>query len=212
MNIKKIIFITLLIIILFILCIVLFLINWNFPKISSKYHKSDKYDQLCLFLAVNYNKPELCDKIYPFAYETVLMAADDQNIFLEQSTCYDVLADNLKDPSYCDKVKPINSWFSSGKGLNPDYCREHYFPGGWRGGYEPGIKEEEELLKEMGFNYQGDISDLSLYWSAISGRAFFSVSDLINISVRDRDEISKVMNKSVKDEFIKKATNLCINH
>ena len=130
--------------------------DWHFPKTSSKHRPPNKYDLLYENIAINHNRPEFCERISSFAYLTAGWGGRGSKVNLLRSSCFMKLAINQRNPVYCDKVKPINTWFLDGSKNSPDYCRASMSTRGSWGATYIETRYVKELLDEMEFNYAAD--------------------------------------------------------
>lgn len=139
-----------------ILVIFIILLDWHFPKITSKHRDANRYEKFYEMMALRNERPDFCDRISPLAFTSFLWAnPSGKRIFLDRSDCYRNLAVNTRNADFCRFVQPVSSWFFNGSMINEAECRKDVVRlGGVIYGSGFGPREEVEvLLNEMGLDY-----------------------------------------------------------
>jgi hypothetical protein len=171
------------IVLVFLICV--FVIDWHFPKVTSQHHEPNKYDSFYIYAALASNRPEFCERISPFSYTVASWGGDGTKVQLEQSRCFSDLAMNTLNPSYCEKVKPINTWLLNGSESNPYACRAEISrvrtsPGRSNVGTALDENQKKEFLQEMGLNYASDLGyqeDVAKYMASQGSSSRIAAED-----------------------------------
>lgn len=139
-----------------ILVIFITLLDWHFPKITSKHRDANRYENFYEMMALRNERADFCDRISPLAFTSFLWDnPSGKRILLHRSDCYHSLAVNTRNADLCRFVQPVNSWFFNGSKISEAECRKAatrltgviYSSGA-------GPREEvEALLNEMGLDY-----------------------------------------------------------
>lgn len=176
------------------LTLALLIFDWHFPKISSSHRDNNKYDVLYENIALDHNRPDFCERISPLAHSGGGLNRSGEKVALSRSLCFQKLAFNEMNASYCDKVSPINTWFLNGSKVNPEECRATILKLSGNSYYAGQTIREDyirELLQEMNFDYVIDPD----YQKNLSEYGEYALWEYW-------EEISKT------DEFVKKAMDL----
>lgn len=193
---------------------------------SIRYDPEDKYDYLCHFLAVNYDKPQLCSYINPKAYTQWGGIDSPGGIALVRSECYYDVALNLKEIDYCNHVKTIRTLFLKSI-YNKSECLEQVRYNIDNDSYSfqnlsgPTGEFAIELVNKIKPNYKDDpdFKQVLINEQEYLQRTGQSCGGYI---CSDADRLSSYLHKKffnytddgleVDQDFLEKAIQLCINH
>jgi hypothetical protein len=76
-----------------------------------------------ILLAAALPKPELCHKISPRSVSVGALENGGRQVAYLRSRCYLEVALQLRQSSYCERVKPAESWLYASDFLTPESCR-----------------------------------------------------------------------------------------